>query len=355
MRKELLRWLRCPLDLGNLSLEVDTTGEDNHIIEGRLLCIECGQSYNITDGIPHLLPTEQLQIENKNLTKLQSQTIDRFGFEWRYFMDWGWLLDYPDVPDAQLKYFGGLEQHTASAFWSKTLFTRDDLQDGHLVLDAGCGNGRFTNQAAQAGVEVIGIDLGWGTFSAFEHTRHLPNVHIVRGDLFRLPFLDQTFDRIFSIGVLQHTGNAELVFDSLARVLRNGGLILAHVYGRGLWIYEVIDAMVRIVTTRLPIKFQFIFSQWIAALTRWLQRDHKRLYAKIFQYVNLLPTDIHMFDWWAAPIATHHTQEEVQAWFAKNHLEILQTNPTLNDKDAEKARCRGHGPITVLGRSPISE
>ena len=354
MRKELLRWLRCPADLGELSLEADTAGEDGHILEGKLLCAQCAQSYKLTGGVPHLLPPQRLQIEGDDLAKLQNQTVERFGFEWRYFQDWGWLPDYPDVPEAELKFFGGLMKHTEGAFWSKSLFSREDLQTGNLVLDAGCGNGRFTNQAAQTGAEVIGIDLGWGVFSAFEHTRALPNVHIVRGDLFRLPFADKTFDRIFCIGVLQHTGNAGVAFDSLVRVLQEGGLIVAHAYGRGLWTYELLDKILRSVTIRLPISAQLAFSRWTAGLARWLRRSNEKLYWRIFQHVTLLPTTPHMYDWWSAPIATHHTQNEVQGWLAKNRLEILRTNPPLDDMAAERARRRGHGAITFLGRRPAA-
>jgi SAM-dependent methyltransferase/uncharacterized protein YbaR (Trm112 family) len=354
MREELLRWLRCPADLGGFSLEADTPGDDGHILEGQLLCTQCAQGYKITGGVPHLLPSPQLQIEGENLARLQSQTIDRFGFEWRYFQDWGWLLDYPDVPDAELKFFGGLMKHTESAFWGKSLFSRDELRAGHLILDAGCGNGRFTNQAAQTGAEVIGIDLGWGVFSAFAHTRALPNVHIVRGDILRLPFADKTFDRVFCIGVLQHTGNAGAAFDSLARVLRDGGLVVAHVYGRGLLTYEVLDAILRSITTRLPVSAQLAFARWTAALACWLRRSNAKLYRKIFQHINLLPTTHHMYDWWSAPVAIHYTQNEIRGWFAKNRLEILRSNPPFDDAAAERARRRGHGAITVLGQRPTT-
>jgi SAM-dependent methyltransferase len=319
-----------------------------------LFCTQCGQDYQITEGVPHLLPSEQLQIKGEDMTRLQHQTVERFGFEWRYFQDWGWLPDYPDVPEAELKFRGGLVKHTESAFWSKSLFSRDDLQAGNLVLDAGCGNGRFTNQTAQTGAEVIGIDLGWGVFSAFEHTRSLPNAHIVRGDLFRLPFTGKTFDRVFCIGVLQHTGSAGAAFDSLVRVLQDGGLIVAHVYGRGLWTYELLDKTLRSVTIRLPISAQLAFSRWMAALARWLRRSNEKLYWKIYRHINLLPTTHHMYDWWSAPIATHYAREEVLSWFERNGLEVLRANPP-NDQKAELSRKRGHAAITILGRCPQQE
>jgi SAM-dependent methyltransferase len=102
--------------------------------------------------------------------------VKRFGFEWRHFHDWGWLTEYPKTRYAEEKFYGGLLEHSRAAFWSKSLFGKEDLLPGEAILDAGCGNGRLTNQAAQYGAEVIGVDLGWGVYSAFEHTRSQPNI-----------------------------------------------------------------------------------------------------------------------------------------------------------------------------------
>lgn len=358
MRESLVEKIRCPIDREPLRLNVYRQDLDEHIIDGQLQCMACKQIYPIKKGVPDLVPQDSAQVDGDNLGRLQGATVKRFGFEWLYFRDWGWLNDYPDVANAKEKFYGSLIEHTHSAFWSKSLFEEKDLRPGLLVLDAGCGNGRFTYQAAQTGVKVIGIDLGWGVYSAFENTRSLSNVYIVRGDLFRLPFADGKLDRIFSIGVLQHTGNARAAFDSLVRVLRPRGLVVAHVYGKGRCTYEVIDALIRTITTRMPIGMQIGFARFTAAIARWLRADgerRKRFYRALYSHINLLPTKIHMFDWWSAPIATHYTQDEVLDWFNKNDLEIMRTNPPLNDLSAEKARRDGHAAITILGRRPVTE
>ena len=142
------------------------------------------------------------------------------------------ILRCPDVPQAQEKFYGGLAEHTKLAFWGKSLFTENDIRRALIILDAGCGNGRFTNEAAKSGAELIGLDLGWGVNSAFEHTRKANNIQIVRGDLFRLPFSDKTFDRVFSIGVPMHTGNAKQAFNSIARTVNLRGLLLGLCMGK---------------------------------------------------------------------------------------------------------------------------
>ena len=355
MLEKVVEKLRCPLDLKPLHLEISARGAYDHIITGQLCCKTCQVTYPIQRGVPDLLPPESAQVDGQDLAHLQAETIDRFGFEWRHFRDWGWLTDYPDVPEATEKFYGGLIRDTQAAFKNKTLFREGDLQPNHWVLDAGCGNGRFVNQAAQAEAEVIGVDLGWGVYSAFEHLQSWPNVHIVRGDLFRLPFADSTFDRIFSIGVLMHTGNAGAAFDSIARTLRPNGLIVAHVYGRGLLAYEVLDHLIRTVIIRLPIGKQMMFARLMASAARWLRQGkvRRQLYRGLFSLINFLPTEIHMFDWWAAPVASHHTPLEVADWFARNQLQIVRTKPLLEDARAERARRRQHAAITMLGRRSV--
>lgn len=57
MKRDLMDILCCPLDKEKLELEVDEE-DDEEIIEGRLICTDCGEVYPIEDGIPNLLPPD---------------------------------------------------------------------------------------------------------------------------------------------------------------------------------------------------------------------------------------------------------------------------------------------------------
>jgi uncharacterized protein YbaR (Trm112 family) len=57
MKRDLMDILCCPLDKHDLDLEV-TEEDDEEVLEGTLVCTECGESYPIEDGIPNLLPPD---------------------------------------------------------------------------------------------------------------------------------------------------------------------------------------------------------------------------------------------------------------------------------------------------------
>jgi uncharacterized protein len=57
MKESLLEILCCPLDKHELELE-DAEYEDDEVIDGTLVCTECGERYPVEDGIPNLLPPD---------------------------------------------------------------------------------------------------------------------------------------------------------------------------------------------------------------------------------------------------------------------------------------------------------
>ncbi len=57
MKESLLDIVCCPIDKSDLELEVE--GRDGEeIVEGTLVCTDCGERYPIEDGIPNLLPPD---------------------------------------------------------------------------------------------------------------------------------------------------------------------------------------------------------------------------------------------------------------------------------------------------------
>ena len=117
-----------------------------------------------------------------------------------------------------------------ATFQNRTGFRPEDLA-GMTVLDGGCGMGRYLRIVADAAPSrLVGLDLSGAVIAARELTRDLTGVQVVQGDLLRPPFAPGSFDRIYSLGVLDHTPDPRAAFLVLARLLKPGGRIVIWVY-----------------------------------------------------------------------------------------------------------------------------
>lgn len=93
------------------------------------------------------------------------------------------------------------------------------------VLEIGVGLGADHQRFAEAGAALYGIDL---TDRAVEHTRHRLAAfglqsNLAVGDAERLNFADESFDRVYSWGVLHHSPDTANAFAEVHRVLKRGG------------------------------------------------------------------------------------------------------------------------------------
>ena len=109
--------------------------------------------------------------------------------------------------------------------------------NGKIVLDAGCGSGRYTCALARLGAEkVIGLDYGDSGLelgAKLGDVNNLKNVEFQKGSLLSMPFEDDTFDFVFANGVFHHTGDIEKGTKELYRVLKKGGVSWYFIYGDG--------------------------------------------------------------------------------------------------------------------------
>jgi SAM-dependent methyltransferase len=221
-----------------------------------------------------------------------------------------------------------------ATFLNRTGLTGDDLA-GAVVLDAGCGMGRYLRVAAEGRPRrLVGLDLSGAVFAARDQTRDLPGVEIVQGDLLRPPFDPGTFDQIYSLGVLDHTPDPRAAFLALARLLKPGGRIVVWVYPKEKPALERVIGLHRAVSKRLPLPVLVALSRVTApvgGLKRRLMASKNRLIARAGVALNLLTIGVSMhpdpevrvcdtLDWYAPRFLSRHTVGEVRGWFAEAGL-----------------------------------
>ncbi len=109
---------------------------------------------------------------------------------------------------------------------------RFDQYRGKKLLEVGCGMGTDLLQYARGGAVVTGLDLtlhhlelACKRFGLFRQSGTFVN-----GDAERLPFPDQSFDFVFSNGVLHHTPDTQRAVEEIHRVLKPGGETLILLY-----------------------------------------------------------------------------------------------------------------------------
>ena len=205
---ELLICPHCPSD-DALVVTGDEISEDR-VIEGRLSCRACGREYPVTGGIPRFVDAAENYAEN-------------FGFQWRRFRA------------VQIDRFAGHSlsgtRLLADTRWSPQWMA------GQLILDAGCGAGRFTDELAQNGARVVACDLSSAVEACREtvddpagHAAGRGEVAVVQANLLALPFRPGAFDAVHCAGVLQHTPEPERIMRTLPDLLKAKGRLFLNFY-----------------------------------------------------------------------------------------------------------------------------
>jgi len=350
MRAALLSFLACPHCHAELGLHT-TSKSDDIIQEGSLRCAGCSREYPIREGIPRFVP--------------DAAYARSFSFEWKR-----WRRTQFDTAS---------RRSSLETFLVSTSRSPADLA-GKVVLDAGCGTGRYMELLARAGAITIGIDLSQAIEVAHENLSRLPNCHFVQGDLLHPPFRPQAFDFIYSIGVIHHTPSTRDAFTGLVPFLACGGEIAIWVYPlRRLsetferfpdrvnevlsvdsnftipasrqpsvrrmaktidWVMEASNRMQRFVTTRLPTRLLYALCHAAVPLY-YLYRlpifYPLRLVTKVAVDPDREWRVLNTFDWYSPKYQWKHTYSEVEGWFREAGLQQITALPR---------------PVAVCGRRP---
>jgi SAM-dependent methyltransferase len=210
---DLISHLSCPKCRQTLGI----TGSE-------LVCDFCTLIFPILENIPRFVPKENY--------------AESFGLQWNHFT--GTQLD------SRVGTSRSEERFSNETLWGK------DVLENRLILDAGCGAGRFSEIALKFGAALIAVDYSSAVNVAHKNLS-AKNRLIVQGDLAALPISNDTFDYIYCIGVLQHTSNPQVIVKELIRCLKIDGELTLTFYENSSWHVKFYSKyLVRPITKRLP-------------------------------------------------------------------------------------------------------
>lgn len=213
------------------------------------------QAYPVVAGIPRVLPDQYLGLvpgvsagwlkrhrghvptPTSDFDRLQIRTATAFGEEWYYFSE-------------------NLHDHERLARCYFDLLSPEDFSG--VVLDAGCGMGRWATRVAGRARVLMAVDLSQAVDAASRTLEGRPNTFVIQADLHHLPFGPASLDLIYSLGVLHHLPDPLVGLDRLVQHLKPGGKLQAYFYyaleNRPPYFHVLLKLVsaVRFVLSRLP-------------------------------------------------------------------------------------------------------
>jgi SAM-dependent methyltransferase len=219
------------------------------------------------------------------------------------------------------------------------------------VIDLGCGGG-FTAALwmdGWAGGLWLGADISEAIDVAKERLGDFPGTAFIQADILDLPIKPDSFDVVFSEGVLHHTPSTRRALEAATRILQPGGEILFYVYRTKSPIREFTDDFVRKQVSSMSEEEAWSSLRPLTALGRALaeanatitlhepidllkipagQHDVQRLiywhFAKLFWNENYsFEENVHInFDWYRPTYSHRQSEAEVRSWCDELGLSI---------------------------------
>lgn len=166
---------------------------------------------------------------------------DNFGMQWNRFAR------------IQLDREGGSRQ-SATRFFAETAWTSEQL-DGIDLLEVGSGAGRFSRVVLEdTNANLWSVDYSNAVEANLANNGAIApdRFHLAQASIYEMPYPDGSFDKVFCLGVLQHTPDFEGSVRALIAKAKPGGEIVVDFYPiRGFWTKIHAKYLLRPIAARL--------------------------------------------------------------------------------------------------------
>ncbi len=261
----------------------------------------------------------EFTIEDSNIDKV---TVDSFGDEWQAFH--------------------GFSEHEIQKLGDEyfDIITPQMLNGSTSVLEIGCGSGRFLKYVSERAHMVVGVDPSHAVFASDKLLGGKSNVVLIKASANDLPFQNETFDFVYSIGVLHHIPDTYKAMQACVDKVKKGGYFFTYLYynldNRGLLFRSLFNmsALIRKGVSKLPAKSKRICCDFLAialympfvGLSRFLKilgvKESIRKKIPLHGYENksfyIIRNDA--LDRFGTPLEQRFSKEEIKSMMEKSGL-----------------------------------
>lgn len=139
-------------------------------------------------------------------------TVDSFGDEWQAFHG----FEEKEIQKLGDEYFD--------------IITSEMINPSTTVLEVGCGSGRFLKYVSDKAGFIVGVDPSHAIFAADNLLGKNDKVVLVKASANDLPFEDNSFDFVYSIGVLHHIPDTLKAMQACVNKVKKGGYFFTYLY-----------------------------------------------------------------------------------------------------------------------------
>jgi SAM-dependent methyltransferase len=257
-------------------------------------------------------------------------TVNSFGDEWQAFHQ----FDEAEMMKLGDEYFD--------------IITPAMVNPSTTVLEVGCGSGRFLKYLSRKAGFLVGVDPSHAVFASDKLLGKNEKVMLVKASANDLPFADESFDFVYSIGVLHHIPDTFKAMQACVDKVKKGGYFFTYLYynldNRGFLFRSVFNASTllrrgvsklpggskRAVCNLLAVTLYMPFIGLCRLLKRAGVKENIRSKIPLFGYENksfyIIRNDA--LDRFGTPLEQRFTKKEIQQMMERAGLEniVFSTN-----------------------------
>jgi len=275
----------CPKCKSNLDFLADN-----------ISCENCKINFKYEDGLPILFWKNEWENDKYDVTE-----------EIRSFYMGTPFPNYDDIENAIT-----LREKSRRQIYAQLL--DDQIPYTGKVLEVGCGTGQTCNLLAMTKTRMVfGADLSLNSLKLgdkFRQENKIKNLRFVQINLFKPPFKDEMFDVVICNGVLHHTSDPLLGFESISKLVKTGGYIIIGLYN----------------------KYGRIFTDIRRSIFTITNENLKSLDPRVRDNISDNKKHSWYMDQYKNPHESKHTIDEVLNWFENNGFEFVNCIPDINGK-----------------------